>query len=513
MSLSIKNISIKAFKGLHDIQIDECSRVNAFVGKNNSGKSSILHAIEMASLALVSRDWSNFYLKLDVKDMFSDLGNFEIALTYNDNSTISVNSQAPNFNPTINQEPTEQQKIKSILVIPDAGAGLLNRHHKTPRDIINQVTAKRFSNINALDILHAIKFYADRNERGITPDDYNAIITEIRNYFPDIQDIESSRTENDISTLNYTEFGKKLDILYSGTGLKHFLDVLIKTTLSGANILLLDEPEMGLHPDLQRRFIEYLIALAERKNLQIFIATHSPILLNYSTNIQCYRIINSQGHREVRKVPAEANHLLLSDLGIRPSDIFNHDICIMVEGQSEVVFFEHILRELYKEDFKGVAITVIQYGGDAAATIANGTLEVRNITAAQRYTFWIRDRDAMPTEQPSENSRRFVKALCDAGLEAHITLKREIEYYYPLEVHIAAQQSDAAKEAATRSIYGGEQDTKYRDAVKTAQACVPQGLYLKRLLKQHLTTKDQLDQELRNIFETTLMAWKSEIIG
>lgn len=513
MSSILKNINIKAFKGIENIQIQECARINAFVGKNNSGKSTILHAIEMASLALTSNSWNDFHYKVDIKDMFTDLGNFEIILTYENQSTVSVKSNTPHYKPMIQPEATDVQKLKSILVIPDSGTNLLRRQHQTPVNIIGQVNAKQFGQLNTMDILYAIKYYANRNEREITQEDYNSIINEIKNYFPDIQDLESTRTENDICTLNYTEFGKKLDILYSGAGLKHFLDILIKTTLSGAKILLLDEPEMGLHPDLQRRFIEYLVKLAEQKDLQIFIATHSPVLLNYTTDIQCYRIINSNGNREVKKVPSDASHMLISDLGIRPSDVFNFDICLMVEGQSEVIFFEHILRELYKDDFIGIAVTVIQYGGDAAATIANGTLEIRNITAAQKYTFWIRDRDAKPEENPSTSTTKFKNALDKAKVPIHITLKREIEFYYPLEVHLKAQQGNTEKEGATRLIYEGTQDQKYRKAAETTGVCVPQGVNLKKLLKENLTTKDQLDQEFRDIFEEKLLQWKKEILG
>ena len=78
------------------------------------------------------------------------------------------------------------------------------------------------------------------------------------------------------------KYGKQLDILYSGTGLKHFLDVLLKTTVSGANVILIDEPEMGLHTDLQRKFIEYLDKLARTKSLQIFLATQSQIVQTFA---------------------------------------------------------------------------------------------------------------------------------------------------------------------------------------------------------------------------------------
>jgi AAA15 family ATPase/GTPase len=52
--MKLTSIQINNFKGLKDIHIEGCSDVNVFVGKNNSGKSSILHAIEIACLAISS---------------------------------------------------------------------------------------------------------------------------------------------------------------------------------------------------------------------------------------------------------------------------------------------------------------------------------------------------------------------------------------------------------------------------------------------------------------------------
>lgn len=331
--MKLKSINIQNFKGLENVSLTECGNINAIVGKNNSGKSSILHAIDMAGLALEVNTWDRFQPKLEVKDLFSNTGNFSLDLTYEDNSSIKIATNA-GFAPTKSPNPVDAQKFKSILIWPDVGAGMLQRQHRTPQWIISQVDNRNFSNVDSLQILFAIKFYALRNERGLTPKIYTDLIEEIKKYFPDIEEIDSSRTETDIATLTYNEYGKKLDILYLGSGLKHFIDVLLKATISNAKILLLDEPEMGLHPDLQRRFISYIKQLAKYKNLQIFMATHSQILLNYADSISYYRITNSKGKRKLLSVSDDAIHTLLSDMGIRPSDVFNQDICLMVEGAS-----------------------------------------------------------------------------------------------------------------------------------------------------------------------------------
>lgn len=140
------------------------------------------------------------------------------------------------------------------------------------------------TNINSLDILQAVQFYAKKGERGFTQKDYEDLITQVRIFFPELEEITSDRTEQLIATLEYKENGRTLDILYSGTGLKRFLDVLIKVTLSKASIVLIDEPEFGMHPTLQRRFLDFLGTLAMQRDLQFFLVTHSPVFLNGSND-------------------------------------------------------------------------------------------------------------------------------------------------------------------------------------------------------------------------------------
>ena len=461
--MRIETIHITNFKGLQNIKIEKCASINAFLGKNNSGKSSILHAIHIACLAIANSNWNNFQPKLAIKDLINDAGNFKITITYADKTETTVSTDT-RYSPRINNRPTIPSK--SILILPDVGFGLHVRTHRTPQWVFQQLEANNFQQINALEILFTIKFYAYRNENGLTPESYTSLINEVSNYFPDIVNLSSDRTETDIATLTYEEYGKRLDILYSGTGLKHFLDILIKITLSGAAVVLLDEPELGLHPDLQRRFIQYLNDISDKKNIQLFIATHSQVILNYTDSIKFFRILNNSGTRNIIPVETNAIHTVFGDLGIKPSDLFNQDICLLVEGQAEIIFFEHIIRKLYKEEFKNIAIGIVQYGGGAADGIKDGTIQISNIVPAQKYLLWIHDRDSSKDQSPSHEATTFQKTIDKAGFQCHIWNNREIEFYYPEIVHEKAQGNNPEKIKLTKLIYNGDQQVKYRTAAE-----------------------------------------------
>mgnify|MGYP002401115589 CR=1 FL=1 len=59
MSNHLDSISIKQFRGLRELQLDNLGRVNLFVGANNSGKTSVLEAISVFSRPLDPVEWLN----------------------------------------------------------------------------------------------------------------------------------------------------------------------------------------------------------------------------------------------------------------------------------------------------------------------------------------------------------------------------------------------------------------------------------------------------------------------
>ncbi|MFC1938123.1 hypothetical protein ACFLVS_03220 [Chloroflexota bacterium] len=98
--ITLKAAHIRHLKGIDDIVIKDCSAVNALYGRNNSGKSMILHAIEMAGLALKNGDWGQFQSKVETKDIFHKAVPFEIELTYEDGRSLIVRQQKGWFQPS-----------------------------------------------------------------------------------------------------------------------------------------------------------------------------------------------------------------------------------------------------------------------------------------------------------------------------------------------------------------------------------------------------------------------------
>lgn len=507
----ISGIHILRFKGIDDVYVHDLGGLNAFYGRNNSGKSTILHALDMAGLALSIGDWNAFRHKIEIKDLFHETGPFEIDITYSDESHVIVRQEDGGFGPSFHPQPSEEQRFKSIYIIPDPGIGLLRRQHRTPKNIMDLVNSRDFSTINGLEILYALKYYAKKRARGFKPKDYKSIIIDVMNFFPEVEELISDRTENDVATLLYQEYGKTLDVVYAGAGLQHCIDIFVKTTLSQASIVLIDEPEMGLHPSLQRELLNHLYELNQTKGTQFFIATHSPIFLADPEKVSSFLVQNRGSRRTAYPISQESIYKIWGDLGLRPGDLLQNDIVILVEGQYDVIFFEYVLHVLYEKDFKDIAIGIVQYAGDAASGIINGTIDISNIVPGDTYRLWIHDRDAPVSQRPHKNATKFYNALERHGELCHILKKREIDWYIPEDAHIAAQQGDSRNEVAIRKILYGRQERKFSDLVKRANCTLLRGANLRKHLSTCLS-KDNLDEEIKGLVEDTLTAWRDKIL-
>lgn len=77
-------------------------------------------------------------------------------------------------------------------------------------------------------------------------------------------------------------------------------------------VVLVDEPELHLHPLLQARLLEYLRSLTQRGNVQFVLATHSPSILNAATHDELFVLMppsDNGGQNQLVQLAASADRL------------------------------------------------------------------------------------------------------------------------------------------------------------------------------------------------------------
>src|SRR6185369_16017060 len=176
------------------------------------------------------------------------------------------------------------------------------------------------------------------------------------------------------------------------------------------DLIIIDEPELSLHPALQRRLANIIFEYAASR--QIVIATHSPYLIDLRALESGMAIarahLREDGVRVSQLSVETAGHLygLLRDknnphlLGLNAREIFFvDDRVVLVEGQEDVVFYDVVLTELN-----------LQLGGDFFGWGVGGAGNMAHLAAVLAelgYSKVVGILDADKAELVGELRRRF----------------------------------------------------------------------------------------------------------
>lgn len=120
------------------------------------------------------------------------------------------------------------------------------------------------------------------------------------------------------SYCSYIVDGKELNVKNLSAGLKTFTlfkQLILNGTISQNGIIILDEPEIHLHPEWQLVLAKLIVLLQIEFDLHILLTTHSPYFLNaievfsviYDIADKCNYYLSETNNREVKFINASRN--------------------------------------------------------------------------------------------------------------------------------------------------------------------------------------------------------------
>lgn len=467
--MKLDYIKIQNFKSVKNMEIEDIEQALILVGKNNTGKTVVLDAIRMLTGEYtVSEDDFDFSANIVVRARFlldqEDLVQFNQAGVVSQYKRFDLW-----YKEFCQKLPCYQEGILEFEMVVNKNGGVRYADgHKKDNEYIRQVlpvvhyidSNRNFKQIQQDIMLAMDDVWLSRLKSGKcifdttrtcvhcfscigmiekkTPSELNvyeaARLFEYKLYSGNISHFETTVNEffeknggagHEIRyTMNFDpgeackvngnminrERGRRFGLDQISTGTKSIyilslLEAYITSDDSIPSMILMEDPEMFLHPQLQKVAGEILFRLSKKN--QVIFSTYSPNMLFNFTMKQIRQVVLDEDFCSV--VNKETNiDEILNDLGYTAKDLMNVNFVFIVEGRQDKNRLPLLLNRYYQEilDEEGKPIRIAIITTNSCTNIKTyANLKYMNQLYFQDNFLMIRDGDG-------KNHQELVQKLC-----------------------------------------------------------------------------------------------------
>lgn len=299
MNNRLKSIHVIRFKGIKDAPFDT-SPINVFIGANNSGKSTLAQVIHFSvgllqAIELAGRWGSKNSVAVSLSptqllytpciDLYA-LGSggqlyersdsaIEISLVLDNGEKIDLSiRKGRNTNILVSVENVEAAKTiasiaKPFTIFSPGLAGIARNEEYISDGVLLRTIARGDANLVFRNILC-------RLHNGVYQSSWTEFMDDLRNLFPTIDIKVAYQSDTDEHIMVFSKLvGTTTPIELAGTGVLQAIQILAYVHYFHPSVIVLDEPDSHLHPNNQRLLCKLLQVVAEERDTQVFLTTHS----------------------------------------------------------------------------------------------------------------------------------------------------------------------------------------------------------------------------------------------
>lgn len=281
----LKNVNVKGFKCIDNIQI-QLENLNLLTGKNSSGKSTLIQAILLGMQNNNNKNpLNNKYVELgefnDIKNSITGSKQIEINFEFSDGNKIQNKIYLDEENMITIKRNIDDVKIPNMLYISANRTGVLDSYQKNLTYLFDIGIHCEF----AFDYLSRNKDLKIKQQEFIkdkqTAPTLGHQVNYWLNYIVDYEIVADMIEDVNVVRVRFiNKENKLLRPQHVGTGVSYIAQIIIAAlSCKKDDILIIENPEIHLHPKAQSKVIEFLAFLASN-GLQIIIETHSDHIFN-----------------------------------------------------------------------------------------------------------------------------------------------------------------------------------------------------------------------------------------
>jgi predicted ATP-dependent endonuclease of OLD family len=292
--------------------------------------------------------------------------------------------------------------------------------------------------------------------------------------------------EDDELSSHYVEVAGE-NLRRGSTGTRLLLTLIGICLLDEFEVVLIDEPELGLSPKVQTAVGHYLCDMELRRQhfphlKSVFLATHSNIFLNRSILADNFSVARSGHTISVKQVEtmSDFHNLQFAMLGNRLELLYMPSVIVIVEGVTD---FDYVKR-LIQLSLPDRRVTVVKSEGDGdILKQLNRLNEIFGGLATSPY----RDRIVLVFDKTTDVN---ITRLARSGVRQENVVQWEkngIEYYYP--VRILSSAFFCGDDVLDKLAFDGDKVSVNETSYSKKELC--------KLVVDDLRVDDILNSELR----------------